>query len=387
MTLPVDTRPDRLAESRAPLVELLHQDIERSGPITFARFMEAVLAHPTLGYYQAEESPVGSTGDFLTAPESDPIFGRTLARQVIDCWERLDGPAPFVVREFGAGSGALARDLLTGLASEAPEVLAATRYELSDLSQRRVTQALSLLAEAGFGGQVGLALKEPVIGLLLANELLDAFPVHRLVWRADGPRELYAGWRDGWFADVEGPVSDERIGSILVGVSLSEGQRLEVSLAALDWAAGLGNQIERGYAVLIDYGYPADELYRPERPSGTLKGYRAHRVSEDPYRSVGRQDLTAHVNFSAVAEAAQRGGMTTLGLTTQADFVVGLGIDQLVLELQNDPDRYRRAREAVLHLLDPRGLGRFRVLGLAKQAPVDPPLRGFRAGPPSASRL
>jgi SAM-dependent MidA family methyltransferase len=319
-------------------------------------------------------------GDFLTAPETDPIFGHTLARQVAECWERLGRPDPFTVREIGAGRGTLALRVLEGLERRHAEAFAATRYELADLNAVRVSEALEQLAAAGFGSQVVPARTEPLTGLLLANELLDAFPVHRLTWTGTELRELYVTWRDGWFADEPGPLSDLGLAEPLDDLSLAPGQRLEVSPAAQGWVATLGAQIERGYALLIDYGYPAAELYSARRAGGTLMGYRAHLTSPDPYRHVGRQDLTAHVDFTAVSRAAQRGGLTELGLTTQAHFFAGLGIEELLLDVQRtatDPYSYVNAREAVMHLLDPRGLGRFRVLGLGKGVPRDPTLRGF----------
>ena len=215
---------------------------------------------------------------------------------------------------------------------------------------------------------------------MLANELLDAFPVHRLRVVAGALHELYVCWRDGWFADELGELSDARLAEPLADLPLLEGQTLEVSPAAWEWARALGRQLTRGYAILIDYGYPAAELYAPTRAEGTLKSYSAHLAGVEPYRRVGRQDLTAHVDFSAVSRAAQLGGLDELGLTTQAYFFAGLGIEELLLRIQataTDPYRYVNAREAVLHLLDPRGLGRFRVLVLGKDVEREPPLRGL----------
>lgn len=375
-----DVNAERLAESNPALVKLLQAEIARAGRITFARFMELATIHPEHGYYASGAVRAGFEGDFLTAPETDPIFGHTLARQIAECWERLERPDPFTVREVGAGAGTLALRVLEGLQHEFPKALEVVRYELADLNQRRVAEALERLEEAGFGARVSMTNPEPLTGVLLANELLDALPVHRLSWTGDALQERYTTWRDGWFADEPGPLSDPRLAEPFSGLVLEPGQQAEVSLAARAWAETLGAQIARGYALLIDYGYPAAELYGGQRLSGTLMGYRAHLASPDPYRRVGRQDLTAHVDFTAVSQSAQRSGMTELGLTTQAYFFAGLGIEELLMELQHsatDPYSYVNAREAVLHLLDPRGLGRFRVLGLGKDVPREPPLRGF----------
>lgn len=375
-----DVRQELLAESVPKLVDQLRQEIQEHGGITFARFMELAVAHPEYGYYATGDSRAGTEGDFVTAPEMHPIFGWTLARQVAECWDRLERPEPFTIREIGAGRGALARTLLGGLWREREDAFSAVRYELDDLNEQRVAEALSMLDDAGFGDRVSRTGSAPVTGIVLANELLDAFPVHRLIWSEGTLQEIYVTWRDGWFADEPGPLSDLRLRRPLQNIELQEGQQVEVSPLAHDWARTLGERIERGYAILIDYGYPADELYVSERYEGTLKGYSGHVVTADPYRKVGNQDLTAHVDFTAVTEAARESGCIELGLTTQAHFFAGLGIEEILMDIQQtgtDPYDYINARETVMHLIDPRGLGRFRVLVLGKEVPRDPPLRGL----------
>lgn len=373
-------RDDLLARSRPDLVALLRDEIAAAGRMTFARFMEQALAHPQYGYYTAGDAAPGFEGDFLTAPETHVIFGTLLARQLAECWDRLDRPEPFVVREHGAGAGALAVSVLAGLRDERPDVLAATRYELGDVNRERIAAGLALAAETGFGDSVAAAGSEPIVGAIVANELLDALPVHRLVVQDGEPREVYLVWRDGWFAEEVGPLSDARLAEPLAGLPLVEGQRLEVSPAAWEWTARACREIERGYAILIDYGYEAAELYDPvARPAGLLRTYWEHIAGDDPFDRVGRQDITAHVDFSAVARAAERAGCDVLGLTTQANFVAGLGVDELLMRMQqgSTPIEYLRARETVMHLLDPRGLGRFRVLVLGRGVELVPPLRGL----------
>lgn len=372
--------PGAVARSRPELVELLRSDIEAAGKITFARFMEQALTHPQYGYYTAGDAEPGFEGDFLTAPETHPVFGAVLARQLAECWERLDRPTPFVVREHGAGSGSLALTILAGLREERPDVLAAIRYELGDVNDRRVAAGLSRATEAGFGDHVAAAGHDPIIGVILANELLDALPVHRLVVGNQEIREAFVCWRDGWFAEESGPVSDVRLMDPLIDLPLMAGQRLEVSPAASAWTTRVCAEITRGYAILIDYGYEAVELYDPlVRPDGLLRTYWQHIAGDDPFDRVGRQDITAHVDFTAVSRAATDAGCDILGLTTQAALVAGLGVDDLLLRLQEAGDavEYVRARETVMHLLDPRGLGRFRVLVLGRGVEREPTLRGL----------
>jgi SAM-dependent MidA family methyltransferase len=359
---------DRLAESRPELVELIRSEIEATGRITFARFMELAVSHPQYGYYASGELRTGFAGDFLTAPETDPIFGQTIARQVEECWLHLGKPSGFTVREEGAGRGMLAAHILSELHQLRPELFYSIRYELSDLNTTRIDEALAFLHEHGFGEQVRPATHAPVEGVLLANELLDAFPVHRLIMQDGAVQEIFVTLEAGWFQDDIGELSDPSLPDLLSGAPLLEGQRAEVSPAAARWAQSIGSNLERGYAVLIDYGYPANELYSPARSEGTLKGYSRHEVTDDPYRKIGNQDLTAHVNFSAISQAAQAGGMVELGLTTQALYLAGLGIDRVLLDMQQTATAqdYITARNAVMHLIDPRGLGRFRVLLMGK---------------------
>lgn len=370
---------ERAEGSNPELVALLRNEIATSGRITFARFMELAVGHPEHGYYVSGELRTGYTGDFLTAPETDPIFGQTLARQVVECWERLGQPSGFVVREDGAGRGMLAAHILSEIHHLNPELFATMTYELADISPTRIQDGLDFLDKHGFGKQARASTGKSIEGLLLANELLDAFPVHRLIREQLEIREIYTTWQDDWFQDETGPLSDPALADLLSGVSLAEDQRAEVSPGAAGWAADIGGQIDRGYAILIDYGYPAAELYGPERFDGTLRAYSQHDVSDDPYRLVGNQDLTAHVNFTAISQAAQTGGMVELGLTTQQFFLAGLGIEQVLLEMQGtvDAQSYITARHALMHLIDPRGPGRFRVLVLGKNIEASPPLRGL----------
>lgn len=375
-----DLDHERMARSRPELVALLRDEIAAQGRITFARFMSQALAHPDYGYYTATDAPPGFGGDFLTAPETHAIFGALLARQIVECWERLGRPTSFVVREHGAGVGALAEAVLRHMRDERPDVFAVTRYELADVNAQRVAEGLRRAADAGLAGHVVVASDDAVVGVVMANELLDALPVHRLVVRDGEIAELYVAWRDGWFVEEAGPLSDDRLREPLDGLPLSEGQRLEVSPDSWAWTARACRELDRGYAILIDYGYEAAERYDPvERREGLLRTYWQQIAGDDPFDRVGLQDITAHVDFSAVTRAAESSGCDVLGLTTQAAFVAGLGVDDLLMSMQGaaDPLDYLRARETVMHLLDPRGLGRFRVLVLGRGVEREPPLRGL----------
>ena len=369
------------------------------GRLSFARFMELALYHPERGYYLSSERRPGRGGDFLTAPETHPFFGMALARQVAECWERLGRPQPFTVREYGAGVGGLAYDLIAGLSEEAPEAAAVLCYRLVEPNPHRRAEALAAMAEVGLDRMVtaeewpGDGAAEPIVGIALANEVADAFPVHRLLWRDGELRERYVVWREGGFAEEEGELSPEALVSApdemlaAAGVTLRDGDAIEISPAAAAWFAGVGRGLARGYAIVIDYGYEARELYRGHRLAGTVRAYRRHTVTDNPFRHVGRQDLTAHVDFTALRRAGEAVGLTFAGFTTQGAFLASLGLGDFLVQLQADPAttaaEYVATQAAVLRLIDPGGMGRFGVLIMARDAPVRPPLRGFGVAPPA----
>ncbi len=390
--------PHHPDSSNSNLVAAIRATIDAAGSrITFAQFMELALYHPEWGYYLTPERRPGRPGDFLTAPEAHPFFGITLARQIAECWERLGRPASFVVREYGAGIGTLAWDIIGGLATEAPACRAALTYRLVELNQYHRTQALATFVAAGLGDVVreeviaAGADPEPIAGVVLANEVADAFGAHRLIWREGRLREGWVIWNGDCFAEEEGELSaaaaaaDPDAMLREHGITLAAGDRIEISPAAREWFAAAARGLDRGYAIVIDYGYPASELYRAHRLAGTVRAYHRHTVSDDPFPHVGQQDLTAHVDFSALRQAGERAGLVFAGQTTQGAFLASLDMGDLLVALGNDPEtalpEYLAAQAALLRLIDPGGLGRFGVLSMARDVPVSPPLRGFTVPP------
>jgi SAM-dependent MidA family methyltransferase len=391
---PVDSKSlPSIRRGHPDLEASLIAEIAANGPISFARFMGQALYHPEFGYYVSPERRPGRGGDFLTAPETHPFFGLTIARQLVEMWERLGRPEPFGVREYGSGIGGLAYDVIVGMLSLRPEIRSALRYRFNEVNQHRVAQALAAMDEVGLGDLVDIDDGEPIEGVVLANEVADAMPVHRLLWTGSDLQERWVGWDGEDFGDVVGPLSPEVAEMDLpayfarVGVDLSAmpvGAYLEVSPATELWVQEMAAGLGRGYALIIDYGYPVAELYRDHRLEGTVRAYSGHTVTDNPYRLVGLQDLTAHVDFSRLIEVGTEAGLTVAGLATQGDFLSGNGLGELLVDLQRQPDvaveEYYRAQAATFRLIDPGGRGRFRVLGLARNAPVDPHLAGF-AGP------
>jgi SAM-dependent MidA family methyltransferase len=366
------------------LAQRIRDEIERDGQITFARFMDLALYDPDGGYYRSSDPRPGRGGDFLTAPETHPIFGATLARALDEIWRRLDRPTRFVIREHGAGEGALAASILAGLRASGSGLADAVRYQPVEVDPRRIQAFTDRLAAAGFGAAVEPSDGTPITGVVLANEVLDALPTHRVIARDGALRELLVGSLDGHLVDVEAEPSTPGLAERLAaeGISLVDGQRAEICLALDGWVSQAAPGLERGVLLLIDYGYRADKLYDPvRRRDGTLRAYVRHRVHDDPYRHVGRQDLTAHVDVTAVERAAAIAGLSHLGTTTQAEFLVGLGAQDLLQAIQADPattlEDYLTVRSAVMRLLDPGAMGRFRVMGFGRAWPPGPPLAGF----------
>jgi SAM-dependent MidA family methyltransferase len=280
-------------------------------------------------------------------------------------------------------------------------------YEPIEINAAHRATLADRFASAGFGDRLfsadePFALGEPghprngplhgstggrMTGVVIANEFIDAFPVHRVEGAAGGGlRERFVTWRDGWFAEEAGAPSRPELEATLAAarIELAPGQQAEVDLAMGAWLDDVAATLERGYVLVIDYGYPADELYGAERAHGTLRAYHAHTAHDDPFRFVGRQDLTAHVDFTTLARGAQERAVETLALTTQASFLVEAGLERIFAAERDRPDldaeAYLTLRAAIVRLLDPRALGGFRVLLLGRQIPTDRPADRLPSG-------
>jgi SAM-dependent MidA family methyltransferase len=383
-----------LPDSDQELVARIADEIRARGPMTFARFMDLALYDPASGYYAGGAG--GSTGpgraaDFLTAPEGHPIFGWSVARFLESVWVGIDRPARFVVREHGAGSGALAAGILDGLRRSESPLLDAIEYQAADIAPARLDALAARLAESGLDRHLAPLDDRPAPGAILANELLDAFPVHRVEGAPDGGLlERFVTLADAGqpFDTAVGPPSTPGLAARLAaeGIGLEPGQQAEICLAIEPWLAGATAPLERGALLVIDYGYPAEELYAPSRGS-TLRAYHRHRVHADPLVGIGRQDLTAHVDLTAVARVALEAGLAPIGRTTQGQFLADLGAGELLVALQTDPastiESYVEARSALMRMLDPRATGAFAVLAFGRGLSPATVLRGVSAITPA----
>lgn len=371
-----------LYPSNTTAMQFITNHLRQNGPMSFAWFMETALYHPEFGYYRQPDRKPGRGGDFITSPELHPFFGNTLARQVAEVWDALGQPHHLVVREHGASSGGLAYDILVALHDKAPDVLEAIDYRLVDVNTHRLEEAIAAMAEVGFADHVRAEHPDhlaPEAGVVLGNEVVDALPVHRLVMRDGEIREVLVGVDAAdLLIDIEQTPDPEMLATIQRhldrhNIVLPDGARFEFSPAAATWIAGVSGSLTQGMAIIIDYGYEATRLFQGHLLDGTVRGYFQHTVTDDPYIRVGEQDLTAHVDFSWLADAASQAGMQPLGLTTQSEYLTRLGLGDWLVDLQQEPDvdydEYFLAQNATMRLIDPAGLGRFRVLGLGKALP------------------
>jgi len=342
--------------------------IQERGKITFAEFMEIALYWPQGGYYTDRE-PVGAVGDYYTSPAVHPAFGALLAVQLYQMWQLMERPFPFTVLELGAGNGLLCRDIVN-YATGLPEGFAGSlRYICLD--RRSATYVESSLA----GVERVLADSVPFRGLqgcVLSNEYLDAFPVHQVAMAGGGLVEVYVGLKDGELVELTGEPSDPGLEARLRGLNmtLSEGQTAEINLALDQWARDVAAALERGFVLTIDYGRTAQDLYDPElRLRGTLVTYQQHVQTDSPLTRVGRQDITAQVDFTSAARSGEMAGLDTIGLVTQGHFLSNLHLDNLQRQLrtQNLTPREMQANQAgMLDLVRPGGLGDFKVLAQGK---------------------
>lgn len=367
---------------------VIEAEIAGSGRITFRRFMELALYHPRHGYYAADAEAIGRRGDYLTSPEISPLFGAMIGRQAAEVWRLLGRPDPFTVVEVGPGNGTLALDLLRWAGRAQPELRAALRYVLVErLPAQEARQRRLLAGDAGVCWAPELPVG--VTGCILSNELLDAFPVH-VVGGQDGElHEAYVTLRDGAFVEEWDQPSTPELAAYfaILGRLPAEDGRAEVNRDAPRWMRAAAAALGRGLVLTLDYGYPAAQLYAPWRRQGTLLCFSRHTATDQPFARVGRQDMTAHVDFTSVARAGVAAGLTLAGFTTQWEFLTALGIHDALRTPEGGPgEEYVARHRAVTELLEPAGLGRVRVLAMTRGL-EGAALRGFAGAPDAAAVL
>lgn len=360
------------------LVARIREEIEQAGgALSFERYMELALYAPGLGYYSAGMRKFGPAGDFVTAPELSPLFSRCVAVQVAEALEYLEAGQ---VLEVGAGRGSMASEVIQALPRSSLDryFILERSAELRARQERRLAKRLpdapltwlDDMPQAGFRGVV------------LANELLDAYPVRRFCISESGVEELYVGWEGGRFiwkiGTPEDPATLEAIRRIehdLPG-PLPSGYVSELAPARTAWIREMVRRVKEGVILIFDYGYARPEYYHPQRAEGTLACYYRHRMHADPLILTGLQDITSHVDFSAIAEAAVAAGATVAGFTTQANFLMSTGLMEMARGMAPDSSEYAQTAAHVKRLTLPGEMGELvKVMALSRG--FDQPLCGF----------
>jgi SAM-dependent MidA family methyltransferase len=369
-----------------PLEQIIIEKIRREGPVPFETFMDMALYHPAYGYYSSSESALGREGDFFTSPHLHPIFGAMIGRQLCELWQTMGKPPEFDIVEMGAGHGYLAKDIFNYLQNTSEGMSAfldSARYiivepyaefekkqrtVLGDLleNQERITWARSLSE-----------LKD-IKGCIFSNELLDAFPVH-LIRMNETVNEIFISYSDNKFIEEMQDVSSSDITNYINIFSngLPPGYKTEINLRIKKWLESVAAVLKEGFVLTIDYGYSAKEYYTDDRTGGTLLCYHKHALNDSPYRNIGQQDITAHVNFSSLKLWGDDLGLKTVGYCPQGTFLTAAGIDEMIVELYSDSADYLSEISKIKRLIFPQGMGESHNVMIQYKGSEMPDLRGF----------
>jgi SAM-dependent MidA family methyltransferase len=361
-------------ELRKIILERINDQSDRR--ITFAEYMDIVLYDQYYGYYSSGRVSIGAAGDFFTSSSLGRDFGELLAIQFIDIWQLLGKPLSFQLVEMGAGNGNLTLDIVEFVRDNYSEFYNALEYiiiekspELIKIQQEKLTQFTNL----NIAWKSWQAIPEnSLYGCCFANELVDAFPVHLVTIKDRKLREIYLTSDGETLTENSGELSTEQLIQYfeLIGIELaspvySNGYRTEINLAALDWLQMVASKLQIGYLLTIDYGYQAAKYYHPQRSQGTLQCYYQHRRHNNPYINLGYQDITTHVDFTALDRQGRLCNLVTIGFTQQALFLMALGLGDRLNELSSGKYNFQQVfqrRDALHQLISPTGMGGFGVL-------------------------
>ncbi len=360
------------------LVKIVCDRIKNSSQqqITFAEYMELVLYHPQQGYYASSDSRISAGGDFLTSPHLANDFGEMLAIQLYQMWQIVGSPQVFRIVEMGAGQGLLAAQILDYCSRVYPEFFRSIDYLIIEVAPAMISAQQARLKDLPVRWcDWDEIIDRSVVGCFLSNELIDALPVHQVVVAGDKLQEVYVTSSNDdsdVFVEKISDLSTDRLAQYwqlnninLLGGKYSEGYRTEVNLAALEWLEKVSEKLQRGYVISIDYGYAADRYYNPIRAQGTLQCYYQHGYHNDPYINIGNQDLTAHIDFTAVQNQGELLGLQTVGFIQQGMFLMALGLGDRIAAISTssgDLQPLLHRRQNLHQLIDPMGLGKFGVL-------------------------
>ncbi|MBI5101546.1 MAG: SAM-dependent methyltransferase [Nitrospirae bacterium] len=352
--------------------------IRASGPMTFERYMEIALYDPALGYYMSEQLEIGRAGDFYTGAHLHPAFGEMIGRQAEEVWEFLGRPEGFTFVEIGGGTGHISKDMLDCLMDR--EIYDSLRHVIVEINPSMILKQRDLLSSHARKVSWVSSLDDlsDVRGCVFSNELLDAFPVH-VIEMGDELGELYVNISENRLIEETGPVSSPALAEYFreFNISLEKGYRTEVNLRARQWLHDIGRILSEGFLITIDYGYTARDYYSEDRDRGTLMCYFRHEANEKPLQSPGRQDITSHVNFSAVKKWGEDLGLKTIGFSSQGAYLVSMGIDSVIQKAAKTSSDYLSELGRIKKLIMPQGMGDSHMVMVQYKGSGHPSLRGF----------
>jgi SAM-dependent MidA family methyltransferase len=373
------------------LGEIIRRTIEVNGPVPFPWFMEQALYHPDFGYYRIPRQRIGRSGDFYTNVSVGPVFGEMLALQLLEMRERLDRGEPFTIVEQGAEEGQLASDVLSAIGSRLGHLPFDLRYMIVEPHPEKQKEQQARL-RSDFGANVRWITEpaelESVSGVFISNELVDAFPVHIVEFQNDRWTEVLVDHGEGEFKFLRSDHLEPELAHALAKIPkpVNQPYRTEINLKSGQWIRSIASKLRSGFILIVDYGFSREEYYKPERSEGTLTAYSKHRRIGDPLSEPGNIDITAHVDFSGLAEAGEMAGLALSGFTDQHHFMIGAGEAKLRrLEQEVAASGLTKKHSAFLAgyrtLMHPGTMGMtFKYLLFQKGLTKAPMLSGFRYG-------
>ncbi|MGR3177858.1 MAG: class I SAM-dependent methyltransferase [Candidatus Anammoxibacter sp.] len=362
--------------------EYLKQLIKSDGRITFARYMDIALYHPEFGYYCTDIPKIGKDGDYYTSPDVHPFMGQVLGTQLIEMWKIL-GEETFYIVEMGAGKGLMALDILKYIKENSQRFYKCLTYiiiEKSNTFRANQSKLLNPFKEKiqWLDSISCLNNSKKFIGTFISNELVDALPFHRVYQDGNALKELFVTIDQDTFVEEVGELSTGKLSNYLkrLKISLTDGMKTEINLEAVNWMKSVASALHKGFVITIDYGFPAHIYYEPSRINGTFLCYHNHSVNEKPFERIGKQDITAHVDYTSLAFEGRESGLDLLSYTDLSSFLVSYGKEILEKEMEriqglNQISAFK-ATSAIKNLIHPEGMGgKFKVLIQCKNVDVN----------------
>ena len=335
------------------LSEIIQDKIVAEGPLSFHDFMEMALYYPGLGYYTSAPDKIGKQGDYYTIPYFTNLYGKLVAKQLEEMWVLLD-KKDFTIVEYGAGMGSLCCDILSQLKNN-PGFYKKLKYCIIEKSKPMRQKELRTLNDSHVSFEKvswydSIGQMPPFTGCILANEVVDNFAVHKVVMSENGLMEVFVDYNDG-FTEVLKPAQENLKNYFKqLKVELPVGFSTEVNLEAIDWIKNISSSLQKGFVLILDYGYPSSELYQSNHRLGTILCYNKHMVNDLPYSNIGQQDITAHVNFSALDLWGRKNGLINCGFTNQSQFLLGLGLTEYLRKIEEAEKNSYKIKEKLVFL-------------------------------------